>query len=61
MKPMMSLLLTVRFPISDKERNCKACKAFIKPFEAPQKRIKIKIEDNFYFNIIFWDAWGGKG
>ena len=29
----------------------KAFKAFIKPFEAPQKSVKIKMEVNFYFNV----------
>ena len=28
-------------------------KAFIKPFEASQKSVKIKIYPNFYFNITF--------
>ena len=28
-------------------------KAFIKPFEASQKNVKIKIYPNFYFNITF--------
>ena len=28
----------------------KVLKAFIKPFEAPQRSEKIKIEANFYFN-----------
>ena len=28
----------------------KALKAFIKPFEAPQRSVKMKIEVNFYFN-----------
>ena len=31
----------------------KALKAFIKPFEAPQRRVKIKIYVNFYFNTTF--------
>ena len=34
----------------------KAFKAFIKPFEAPQGSVKIKIYVNFYFNIIFLNA-----
>ena len=31
----------------------KALKAFIKPFERPQRSVKIKIQINFYFKIIF--------
>ena len=31
----------------------KALKAFIKPFEAPQGSVKIKIELNFDFNTAF--------
>ena len=31
----------------------KALKAFIKPFEAPQRSVKIKIKVNFYFNTTF--------
>ena len=31
----------------------KALRAFIKPFEAPQRSEKIKIELNFYFNTTF--------
>ena len=38
-----------------------ALKAFVKPFEAPQKRVKIKISVNFYFNIKFLNAQDGKG
>ena len=30
----------------------KALKAFIKPFEVPEESVKIKIQLNFYFNII---------
>ena len=43
--------------------NCfmKAFKAFIKPFEAPQRGLKIKIYANFYFNTTSWNAQGGKG
>ena len=37
----------------------KVFKAFIKPFEAPQKSVKIKIWD--FLNKIFWNALGGKG
>ena len=33
-------------------------KAFIKPFKAPQSRVKIKIHVN-YFKTTFWNAWGG--
>ena len=39
----------------------KALKAFIKPFEAPQRSVKIKIQVNFYFNSTFWNAQGEKG
>ena len=35
--------------------------AFIKPFEPPQKSVKIKIYFNFYFNTTFRNAQGGKG
>ena len=35
-------------------------KAFIKPFETPQRNAKIKIYFSFYFNTTFWNAWGGK-
>ena len=28
-------------------------KVFIKPFEGPQRSVKIKIELNFYFNTAF--------
>ena len=40
----------------------KALKAFIKPFEAPQRsvEIKIKLKSNFHFNT-FWNKRGGKG
>ena len=30
----------------------KALKAFIKPFEAPQRSVKIKISDNFYLKVV---------
>ena len=36
-------------------------KAFIKPFEAPQGSLTSRIQVNFYFNLIFCNAWGGKG
>ena len=39
----------------------KAFKAFIKPFEAPQRSVKIKILVNFYFNTTFCNERGGKG
>ena len=39
----------------------KALKAFIKPFEAPQGSVKIKLSVNFYFNATFWNARGEKG
>ena len=38
----------------------KALKAFIKPFEAPQRSVKIKTSANFYFHKTFWDAQGRK-
>ena len=38
----------------------KPLKAFIKPFEAPQKNVKIKIQFNFYFNTTFRNARGVK-
>ena len=31
----------------------KALEAFIKPFEGPQRGVKIKIQVNFCFNTIF--------
>ena len=31
----------------------KALKTLIKPFEAPRKRVKLKILLNFYFNTTF--------
>ena len=39
----------------------KLFKAFIKPFEAPQRKVKIKISVNFHFNINFLTAQDGKG
>ena len=30
----------------------KAFKVFIKPFEAPQRNVKIKTEVNFYYNFL---------
>ena len=39
----------------------KVLKAFIKPFEAPQRSVKIKIWVNFYFSKTFWNAEDGKG
>ena len=39
----------------------KALKAFIKPSEPPQRSAKIKIQVNFCFHRIFWNARGGKG
>ena len=36
----------------------KTLKAFIKPFEAPQKSVKTKISVNFF--LVVRD-WGGKG
>ena len=34
----------------------KTLKAFIKPFETPQRSVKIKIYLNFYFNTAFRNA-----
>ena len=39
----------------------KTLKAFIKPFKAPQRSEKIKIEVNFYFNIKFLKCPGREG
>ena len=39
----------------------KTFKAFIKPFEALQMSVKIKIQVNFSFNTIFENARGMKG
>ena len=39
----------------------KVFKDFIKPFEVPQRGVKIKIQVNFYFNTTFWPVKGGKG
>ena len=36
-------------------------KAFIKPFEAPQRSAKTKIQLNFYFSATVRNARGGKG
>ena len=38
----------------------KALNAFIKPFEAPQKSVKMEIYVNFYFNESFCDSLSGK-
>ena len=38
----------------------KALKAFIKPFEAPQRSVKLKISVNIYFDTTFWNAQDGK-
>ena len=69
------LTLSVPFPDKDKKLTLififtllfgaakgfmKALKAFIKPFEAPQRRVKIKIWVNFYFTTAFWNARDGK-
>ena len=37
-----------------------AFKAFIKPFEAPQRSEKIKIYVNLYSKTTFWNAQDGK-
>ena len=39
----------------------KAFKALVKPFEVPQRSLKIKIFVNFYFDTTFANARGGKG
>ena len=39
----------------------KAFKAYIKPFEAPQRSVKIKIKLNFYINTTFRNARDVKG
>ena len=40
----------------------KALKAFFtKPFETPQRSVKVKIQLNFYFNKIFRNARDIKG
>ena len=39
----------------------KVLEAFIKPFEEPQRRAKIKIYLNFYFNTTFRNARDVKG
>ena len=38
----------------------KALKDFIKPFEASQRSVKIKLKLNFYFNVTFRNAWVDK-
>ena len=38
----------------------KALRAFIKPFEGPQRSVKIIFYVNFYFNINFLNAQDGK-
>ena len=38
----------------------KAFKAFIKPFEAPKRSVKIKIQVNFYFKSTLTYTTGGK-
>ena len=35
-------------------------KIFMKPFVAPQRSVKIKIQVNLYFNTTFWNARGGR-
>ena len=39
----------------------KALKAFIKPFEAPERSAKTKTYLNFYFNVTFNNAQDGMG
>ena len=69
--------LTFTVPIPDKKKKLayiflftlydaskgfmKALKTFIKPFEAPQRSVKIKIYVDFYFNITFSNAQDEKG
>ena len=50
--------LTLNDPIPDKVEKFKA---FIKPFEAPQRSVKIKIKLNFYFNTAFKNERAFKG
>ena len=38
-----------------------ALQAFIKPFKAPQRSVKIKIKLNFYFNTTSRNARNAKG
>ena len=38
----------------------KALKAFTKPFEVPQRSVKIKIYVYFSFNTTLWNTQGGK-
>ena len=38
----------------------KALKAFMEPFETPQRSVKIKIQLDFYFNTTFRNARDGK-
>ena len=62
--------LTLPVPIPDEDRKltkififtllCGASKAFIKSFEAPQRKVKMKIYINFLFNISLWNIRGGK-
>ena len=75
-KPWFILTLPVPIPVEEKKTTSifilallcgasegfmKALKAFIKPFEAPQRSVKIKIGVNFYFNINFLNVQDGKG
>ena len=39
----------------------KAFMAFIKPFEASQRSVKIKMSLNFSFNTTFRNAWDREG
>ena len=52
---LCSMTLTLPVPIPDEASKSfmKALKAFIKPFETPQRKVKIKIQLNFYFNTTF--------
>ena len=59
-------ILTLSVPISDKEKKIKLhfyfhTSFFIKPFEAAQRSVKIKIQLNFYFNITVRNARDIKG
>ena len=49
---------TISVMICDKEKE--KLKFLISPFEAPQRKAKIKIFVHFYFSTIFWNTCGGK-
>ena len=64
--PFRWLALTLPIAIPDEEKKinkififtllCGALMAFIKPFEAPKRSVKIKIQLNFFFNRTFRNA-----